>query len=880
MQEVIGVPRRSDATLQDSGLDFSLERLEISVSSCRACHTQFDGRLRELYRRGASVDLLLSLRTNFIDSLLIRIYTHCGLADFPDLALVAVGGYGRKELFLRSDVDLLILCPSRPPDPSCRTRLERFISFLWDIKLDIGSSVRDIAACIRESHNDITIRTNLLETRLITGSREHYARLQEHLTADPFWTRKLFADAKIDEQIQRHHHYRDHAYTLEPDLKNNPGGIRDLHTVLWVANFILGARSFFDLYRIGLITKTEYEELLSTRNFLYELRCALHTIVERADNRLTLDRQKQVAAILGYGSEGNLPVEKMMRALFRVIKLVRELNVMCLQLVSRTIKVRYPSPTPIFLSGNFIRRRSLLDVIDPDAFRLDPSMLLEVFSMFARHPGLTGLHVNCIRALREARRALNFYLIQDPRCRECFKRILSDHRSLRQTLALLNDYRILSVYMPQWEHIEGQTQFDMFHIFSVDEHTIKALQNIHAFVSSREERYALFKNIYHQLPEPQILFAAAFLHDIAKGRGGDHSEKGASDALYFCQLHGYTQHQIKLVAWLVGNHLLMSLTTKRYDITDFEVINDFASRVEDEEHLNLLYCLTVADIAATNEREWTSWKDTIFRQLFFLTRQALRHGLSVRGDIEAHALENRQLALRHISGLPERRITALWQTFQMQYFCQYTPLDIAWHTRNILTRHTSVGPLVLFAQHHPEVTELLVYTDREPLYFANIACVMAEKKMNVQSAQIVRTHDGHSLATVKFQNQKGTRLDHDRLAGLRRSILASFLGRPVLPRGGTRAATVFNIKPGVFFFEDHSMRYTNIEISALDRPGLLAKIGVTLNSLGCLILSARITTTGERAEDFFAITDLEGRPLSEERREQLRLHLIAAIEQD
>lgn len=877
MQEAISIPRKVDDSSLVIDLDFDLSDLEVDIASCRQRHADFDSRLIDLYRRGASIDILLNLRTNFIDKLLIRIYESYGLKEYENLALVAVGGYGRKELFLRSDIDFLILSQSQVSDPECNRILESFISFLWDIKLHIGSSVRDIAQCIRESHHDITIKTNLLETRLITGSRENYNLLIESLNADPYWSRKLFFDAKIDEQIQRHHDYTDHAYTLEPDIKNNQGGIRDLQTIMWVSNFCLGAKTFFDMYRINLIEKDEFEELINARNCLAEIRYALHTVVDRIDNRLILDRQKQVAAILGFGEEGNMPVEKMMRVFFRTVKQVKELNMMTLQLVLFNIRGYYDNYAPVFINNYFIKRGRLLDVIDPDIFMQEYHMILEVFYVFSKHRDVMGLHVNCIRALRETRNELNFYLIQDPKCRQTFKKILSDQGCLERTLSLMNDCRVLSSYMPQWEHIEGQTQFDMFHVFSVDEHTIKALMNIQIYSKSKEDQYSLFKNIYHQLAEPQILFAAAFLHDIAKGRGGNHSELGAKDALYFCQLHGYTQHQIKLVSWLVQNHLLMSITTKRYDITDFEVINDFAVKVEDEEHLNLLYCLSVIDIAATNEREWTSWKDSIFKQLFFLTRDALRHGLSVSGDIKAHALENQQLAMRHMGSVAEEKINALWQNFQMNYFCQYTPFDIAWHTRNILTQNFTNKPLVLFAQNQQDVTEMMVYSDKEPLFFANIACVMAEKRMSVQSAQIVRTNDNHSLATIQFQNQMDTQLDNERLPGLRKSIISSFSSNPTLPKLNESEENVFNIKPNVQFFDDHSMRHTNIEISALDRTGLLAKIGVTLNSLECLILSARVTTTGARAEDFFAVTDIEGRPLSDEKQDELKSALIENI---
>lgn len=878
MLENILVPRKSNFNLEIN-VNFHIDDLCKEVNVCRNYHKDFDEKLCILYENGASIDTLLSLRTNFIDKFLSKIFCLFGLNQYPNLSLIAVGGYGRKELFLRSDIDFLVLFDGSLDDV-CSNTIEQFISFLWDIKLDIGSSVRDIKGCVKHSQEDITIRTNLLETRLILGNKENYTKLKQALKEDKFWLYQSFIKAKVQEQKQRHNNYTDTTYTLEPDIKNNIGGIRDLQTILWVANFYLEANTYFDMYRMNLLEKHEFEDLNAAKIFLYEIRYALHTIVNRSDNRLTLDRQKQIASILGYGDEGNHPVEKMMKGLFIVLKQVRELNNIALQVIWSHVVKETEEPT-VFIDNHFVIRGNLLDIVDTDAFKQEPYLMLELFYNFAIYKNIENLHVNCIKALRDARRKLKYYLIEDPKCRQSLKKILSNTACLERCIGHLNNYRILSAYMPPWENIEGQTQFDMFHIFPVDEHTIRALKNIYEFTNGNDERYSLFKNIYYQINEPLILITATFLHDIAKGRGGSHAVLGAKDATFFCQIHDYTQYQQRLVTFLVRNHLIMSNTAQRRDITDFEVINDFAIHVDDEDHLNMLYCLSVVDIAATNAREWTSWKDSMFRQLFFATRQTLRHGLADPSDLKIHAEENKLLAMRHISNHHEQNIRVFWSKFPAQYFIQYTPFEIAWHTKNILSNNFEDDeslPLILFSQHDDYVTELLLYAKGNPNRFANIVCIMAKKKLNISSAQIVRTSNKFALCTLKFQNQKGAKHDNERLSSLRQSIIKDLDTKPNLDGLNSPSKKLFNIKTSIVFIEDKQKRHTNLEISTLDSFGLLAKIVVTLYSLDCAIITAKITTTGERADDFFAISTANGKVLSTRKQEKLKKALLKVID--
>lgn len=852
---------------------------EISIKSGRAYLHDFAEHLCTLFDMGFTVESLLELRSEFIDDLLRRLYQHFGLNRFPYLALIAVGGYGRRELFLMSDIDILILSSVDPLPQDAKDSIEPFISFLWDLKLDIGSSVRTLPETVSESRQDLTIETNLLERRLVAGSYMTLTLLKDALDGDTFWDPKSFLRAKIHEQIERHHLYKDTAYLLEPDIKNNPGGLRDIQVMQWIANFHFKARTLEDMLKLGLLLPAEFEELTLCKKVLCAVRYALHITIRREDNRLTLDAQKNVAALLGFGSEGNGPVERMMRIFFRSVRRIRELNSMTLQLETLRITGHLGADAPVYIDSCFIKRGPLIDVADPDIFKNEPWRMLQVFHVIARQDDVLGLHVNCLRCLREARRALNFYLIEVPRCRAEFKQILEDPACLSSALPLMHEHRILSGYMPQWESIEGLSQFDMFHTYTVDEHTIRVLKNIAVFSHSKEQQHLLFRNLYNQLPDPLILVTAAFLHDIAKGRGGHHARLGAGEALYFCQLHGFTKYQSRLIAWLIENHLLMSATALRRDIADPEVINNFALAMRDEEHLDLLYCLSVADIAATNDREWNSWKDSIFRRLYFSVRQALRHGLEKPQDLKLHARENQQLALQQCRGVSESSARLWWSQLPLTYFIQYTPVDIAWHTRNIL-RHRSVeAPLILFAQHPDMDTEVFIYQHDGRFDFARAACVMAKKRLNVVSAEIVQTRLNSAVCTIKFQAVKGGCVDNDRLQNLRRSMLQGLNEEPNLSGLKLKAfRSPFNIPTQVDFLDHNEAKHTSIEISTLDTPGLLAKIGITLKNLGCFILSARVTTTGERADDFFTLVNAAGTSLNDEEQQQVKDALLKALQ--
>ncbi len=881
MFENIKVPRSCIEGTPDHNEPFDEQGADITdIKQCRAMLKSFHEYLTSCFIKGYEVQVLLETRTRFLDHLLTRLFKHFELNQSGTIALLAVGGYGRAEMFLESDIDILLVADLDEIPQEIGEKLESFVSYLWDIKLDLGSSVRTVSDTILQAHSDITIRTNLLENRLITGSKRCYDKLKKRLGADDFWDPTRFLDAKVNEQHERYHQYRDTVYSIEPDVKNNPGGLRDLQIIMWITTLHHKVKTQEDLLHLGLLTNDEYSEFLECIRFLFSVRYALH-ISSHGSNRLTLDTQKTTAALLGYGEEGNGPVETMMRELFRTFRRVRELNDIVLQIETLQIKGALDGESePVFLNSFFVQRGKYIDILDHDLFHNDPGKIIDLFLQISKHPDIRSIHVNCLKSLRNARRSLTQYFIEHPSCRRTFKEILTSKDALTVAIPLMHETRVLSAYMPQWARIEGLTQFDMFHLFSVDEHTIRALSNLVTLTQSDDPRFSLFISNMHRLSEPGLLNVATFLHDIAKGRGGHHADKGAKEAFNFCHLHDFAPFQTELVAWTIKNHLLFSNTATRRDIADPEVIDKFAKEVKDEEHLNMLYCLTVADITATNEHEWNSWKDSIFKQLYLSTRQVLSRGIESAQNSSLKAQENQQLVIESCPDIKKSELLRYFASFPTTYFLHYSHQEIRWHLRNIMRFKDAEHPLILFAQHGSLGTELLVYTRNiTPMFFGTITAAMAKKHLSVYSAQVFKTRHNHAFCTIKFQTRKNLPLDNDRVHSLRKSILELLNQHDVDIDLTRNSSHLFELDTRVNFLPQEEASHSSVEISTLDGEGLLAKIGLTLGRCGCLITAARITTTGERADDFFTVTDLDGMPLDDTKKEELTQALYKALDE-
>ncbi len=833
------------------------------------------------FKEGAPVDELVTERTNFIDALLLRLWHQFGFDQFPSLALIAVGGYGRADLQPHSDIDILILSDG-PIPPEVNSIIPGFTSLIWDLKLDLGQSVRTFEECIFEGSKDVTIATNLLESRLITGNEHVFKRLVTLVESDDFWPADKFYTAKVTEQNERHHYYKDTVYMLEPDIKNNPGGLRDIQTILWLAHKKWGLTSLRMLQSRRLLSRLEYYELQECQDFLWLVRFALHISINKPDNRLTFDRQQKVASLLGYTGEGNTPVETLMRRFYQTVHRVRELNEISLQLLERDI---FPDREQqgVIYNQYFLTRGSLIDIIDPNILIKRPQTILELFEVLTTQVEITGIYVECIRLLRNARRSINYYLDEKPECREIFKRLIKNPRSLNVALPLMHEHHIIALYMPHWQEIIGLMQFDMFHTYTVDEHTMRVLKNIYTFSQTKTQNFGFFRQVYRQIEKPELLSIAALFHDIAKGRTGHHAELGAPDALYFCQLHGYNRYESRMVAKVVRLHLYMSMVAQRRDISDPDVVNEFAHQIGDENFLNHLYCLTVADICATNDTEWNGYKDSLFKNLYFATRDALRRGLETPPDLRLHVRENQQRSMEILSSMGMSPITVfrVWAGFKLEYFIRYSPEQIAWHTQNILNNNNNNRPLILFGQDDKiNGTELFIYTKDSAGLFARVTAVLGSKNLSILSSNISNTNSGYALDSFIFIGKEGGQVPFERLKTLRKSIMTALKNQDSpIPKAKPipNKLRQFRHPTIVTFLPERDKKYTSLELSTLDVPGLLAKIGIVFQNNNLIIHAAKITTTGERADDFFSITDLNGNQLNEETKNSLKDQLIAEL---
>ncbi|WKE64530.1 [protein-PII] uridylyltransferase [Gallaecimonas kandeliae] len=836
-------------------------------------------------RLGPDTDIiaLIHERAAVMDALLVERWQALGLEQ-GQLALIAVGGYGRGELHPYSDVDILVLSEKELTAPE-QDSISQFITELWDARLDIGHATRTLADCLDRAKDDITIATNLLEARLLCGPQGLFDALKRGLSPAHCWPVAAFFKAKADEQIARHGRYDSTAYNLEPNLKGNPGGLRDIQTVVWVLLRHLNRKDLPALAEQGWLEQEELDELIACRDHLWRLRFALHLAAGRSEDRLLFDLQPEVARLLGFEGDNRQAVEAMMQQLYQTLRRVSELNAILLEILAEELSPE-PHPPSRRLDDLFDAQGSQLLCREPGRLGEQPHYLLDLFLHLARDSNLTGIAAGTLRALRALRRDIKAPLCEDPPCRERFMALLRHPRGLGLPFKLMHRHGIMAAYLPAWGKIVGQMQFDLFHAYTVDEHTYRVVRNAYRFsLPDRAKEFPLASLLVRQMRKPELLYLAALFHDIAKGRGGDHSELGAADALAFGQSHGLSDIDTRLIAWLVEHHLVMSVTAQRRDISDPEVIRQFAALVRDETHLNYLYCLTVADIRATNDKLWNDWKGSLLRELYFASQKALRRGLEKPIDIrpairEAKEEAGRLLAKRAIS---QSALKALWQRFRADYFLRHSPEQIAWHAEAILKHQHKDGPLVKLSKHTTRGgTELFVYTRDRPQLFAGIASVLDGKNLSIFDAQVMTSKDGWALDSLVVVERDGSPVESPSRVQSTRRALEKALLQAKLPKPAQRPLPrqlkPFKVPTDVTFLPS-SRKQSLAEFTALDRPGLLAQVGQVFAECGVSLKAAKITTIGERAEDFFILTTLDGEALSDDEQQQLRDALVDALAQ-
>ncbi|MCW8332869.1 bifunctional uridylyltransferase/uridylyl-removing protein GlnD [Vibrio paucivorans] len=861
-----------------SPLNFSTQQLSISELK-QQLETFSNYQRTEFLNHHPVTDLVLG-RSEYMDLLLHRLWQEFGFDQLPNISLVAVGGYGRGELHPLSDIDILIVSKKTLPD-NLGSKVSEFITLLWDLRLEVGHAVRTVEECSQIGKDDLTVATNLQEARLLCGCEDTFHHLKLAIHSESFWPSETFYKAKIQEQKERHARYHDTTYNLEPDIKSTPGGLRDIHTLSWVARRHFGATSLLEMSRFGFLTDAEYRELVECQDFLWRVRFALHIELKRYDNRLTFAHQAQVAEHLGYAGEGNRGVEMMMKEFYRTLRRVAELNKMLLKLFDQAILNNGVVCEPEIISEDFQRRGKLIEARKPALFQARPETILDMFIHIANDSSIEGVAPPTLRQLRTARRRLNRFLHTIPEAREKFMELVRHPNALHKAFSLMHKLGVLAAYLPQWSQIVGQMQFDLFHVYTVDEHSVRLLKHINTFsYAENHQKHPICCEVYPRIQKKELLILAAIFHDIGKGRGGDHSEIGAVEAYNFCMEHGLSKPEAKLVSWLVQNHLLMSVTAQRRDIYDPEVITEFAKKVRDEEYLEFLVCLTVADICATNPELWNSWKRTLLAELFYSTQRALRRGLENPVDVRDRIRHNQQMAsaLLRKEGFSAREIEVLWQRFKADYFLRHTHKQIAWHGSQLLQHDNPNEPLILISKKPTRGgTEVFVYSKDQHALFATVVAELDRRNFNVHDAQVMTSKDGFVLDTFMVLDQNGEAIDESRHKAVTKHLIHVLQdGRPtkIKTRRTPRNLQHFTVKTGVDFLPTKSKKRTLMEFVALDTPGLLATVGATFADLGVHLHGAKITTIGERAEDLFILTSSTGGKLNEDEQNQLRERLI------
>ncbi|MDP2451555.1 MAG: [protein-PII] uridylyltransferase [Polaromonas sp.] len=840
-------------------------------------------RLREHYRAGKNA-LLTSLAgsgasTRGIRSLLRKLARHTDdtlrqlwlRAGFPaGYGLVAVGGFGRGELFPHSDVDVLLLLPDDTrvdSDAALKTRIEHFIGSCWDTGLEIGSSVRTVGDCVEEAAKDVTVQTSLLEARLLAGSRTMFAALLTQLeeVLDP----RAFFVAKTLEQRQRHNKFEDTPYSLEPNCKESPGGLRDLQVILWVARAAGLGKSWDDLAQSGLATAFEVRQIKANEALLSLIRARLHLLAGRREDRLVFDLQTVVAESFGYatlthsdtGRVVSRASEALMKRFYWTAKAVTQLNQILLLNIEERLHPSGQAPQPI--NDRFLNKAGMIEVASDDLYLANPHAILETFLVYQTTVGVKGLSARTLRALYNARGVMDARFRRDPVNRDTFRQIMQQPTGITHAMRLMNQTSVLGRYLWVFRQIVGQMQHDLFHVYTVDQHILMVLRNVRRFfMAEHAHEYPACSQLAAGWDKPWILYVAALFHDIAKGRGGDHSELGRRDVRVFCRQHGIAAEDAKLIEFLVGEHLTMSRIAQKEDLSDPQVIAGFAQRVGNERYLTALYLLTVADIRGTSPKVWNAWKGKLLEDLYRYTLRVLG-GRAPDADAEVEARKREALTILALHAEPFEAHKALWDSLDVSYFMRHEAGDIAWHARH-LSRHVGTAKCIVRARRSAagEGLQVLVYTPDAPDLFARICGYFEEAGFSILDAKVhtakpAKGSPGYALDT--FQVVSPTLADHYRElvamveADLDRAIEEN---GPLPPPGKgrvSRRVKSFPITPRVDLRPDEKAQRWLLSVSASDRVGLLYSIARVLARHRINLQLAKVTTLGERVEDTFLI---------------------------
>lgn len=870
------------APLQDTvaTLEEKLKGARIAIPVFKEALLNFRAELEQRFNDGEDAEVLIHARAEFIDRILDLAWRRFEWNENRTswrkhrISLLAVGGYGRGELHPHSDIDVLILL-ERPSYDTHKSNIQSFLTLLWDIGLEVGHSVRSVSECRHQAKADVTVLTSMMESRTICGDDELRHRMEQQIAENKLWSAKKFYYAKRKEQENRHRKSDHTEYSLEPNVKRSPGGLRDIQTVMWIARRKFGAVGFDDLLAQGFLTVAERDILRHGQKLLWKLRFGLHLISGRDDDRLLFEHQQKLASLFGYKDGDQLAVEQFMQEYYRNALEVNAVCELLLQNFEEAILTSGQRAKIRPINERFQVTNNYIEVTSDDVFVKHPPALLEIFVILGKDTSIEGSRVSTIRLIRRHVALIDDEFRNNPEVTQHFLELLRSSERLFSQLRRMERYGILGAYLPEFGRVIGQMQFDLFHIYTVDAHTLQVIRNMRRFrYKTQEQRFPIAAHIYPRLPKIELLFIAGIYHDIGKGLGGDHSQLGEQVVVEFCRRHGLGTWDTNLVSWLVLNHLVMSTTAQRKDISDPEVIHDFALFVGDQVRLDYLYALTVADINATNPTLWNSWRASLMRQLYVETKKLLRHGLESYVDKTDYIAETQNHAIVRLAehGMEPEEILAIWGAVDEDYFLRESVSDIVWHTTAIRDHDLDSGPLVLIrddvsTRGDEGATHIFLYARKQESLF--VAAVTALDLLNIdvvdariaESGSVVfdtfvvleSSGDAVGPRPARIEQIRQTLLKHIRNDGKADASTN---------RRTPRVLKHFQFKTEVIISNDATSGQTILEVVTPDRPGLLAIIARVFVDLDIILQSARITTLGERVEDLFYIADRDNLPIS------------------
>jgi len=805
------------------------------------------------FENGGSVEQLLRGLARAVDRLVRRLVRSNGMA--ASTAVIAVGGYGRGELFPHSDVDILLV-PRAELGADARARIERLIGTLWDMGLHLGHSVRTLAECQHEARRDVTVLTSMLESRLIAGPPAIFKQFSQAIIE--VLDAQAYFRAKLLEQQQRHTKYQETPYSLEPNCKESPGGLRDLQVMLWIARAAGFGASWQQLATRGFLTTEEFRLLKRNERTLKNIRARLHLVAQRREDRLVFDVQGAVADAMGIAaSTTHRASERLMQRYYWAAKAVTQLNTIVLQNIEERLFPRGDEQAaPI--DEVFVARNEKLDLVSEDALQRDPNAMLRAFLLMQQRADLTDMAPRLLRALWHGRFLIDATFRRDPNNRATFISILQQPRGIVHALRRMNQWSVLGRYLPVFRRIVGQMQHDLFHVYTVDQHILQVIRNLRRFTMAEfAHEFPLCSQLIADFERPWLLYVAALFHDIAKGRGGDHSDLGSRDSIAFCRQHGLSADDTALVTFLVENHLLMSRVAQKQDIADPQVVQSFAQQAASERRLIALYLLTVADVRGTSPRVWNNWKAKLLEDLFHLTRRLLG-GDAVPATAELERRKREALGILKLYGLSESAHEALWKELDVVYFLRHSARDIAWHSRTLVAHVTTDRAIVRTRLSQTgEGAEVLIYVRDQKDLFARVCGYFDSRNLSILDAKIHTTRHGYALDTFLVSDQGRSRHYRELLARIERELALCIdqvapLPPPVKGRL-SRQSRHFPVTPSVHLQPDADGRHFLLNVTATDRIGLLYAMTRVLATHGINVHTAKINTLGERVEDVFLI---------------------------